>query len=127
MPASSSNDLANAPLPAAPQISKYKSKKKKSTAASEATAVKSSKANQALDNCQAAPLLSVMSPSPNKSKVRPHHNFTAVENHEPDVTHDLETLDLSTPRQTSKSTKKKPIAMAASIASKMGVSSIKRN
>ncbi|KAF8497958.1 hypothetical protein JB92DRAFT_2834367 [Gautieria morchelliformis] len=90
------------------------------------TKVKCSKANQAPDNCQAAPQSSAMSPSPSKSKVQPRPNFTAVENHERDVTHDLEMLDLGTTSQSSKSKKKMSIAMAASMASKKGVSGMKR-
>ncbi|KAF8493348.1 hypothetical protein JB92DRAFT_3127427 [Gautieria morchelliformis] len=160
MPAASSNDLTKAPLPAAPRsfATKSKSKKKKSTAASEATAVKSSKANRAPDNRHAAP--SIVSNAPiakvksskanrvrenhqaappvvsnvpiakntfsRKCKVRPRPNFAAVETREPDVTHDLETLDIGTASQTAKSKKKKSIAMATSMASKKGVSSIKR-
>ncbi|KAF8503162.1 hypothetical protein JB92DRAFT_3123424 [Gautieria morchelliformis] len=106
--------------------------------------VKSSKANRALDNRHAAP--SVVSDAPiakaappvvsdvpiakntfsSKSKVRPRPNFPAVETREPDVRHDLETLDIGTASQTAKSKKKKSIAVAASMASKKGVSGIKR-
>ncbi|KAF8492909.1 hypothetical protein JB92DRAFT_3127664 [Gautieria morchelliformis] len=93
--------------------------------------VKSSKANRVRENRQAAPL--VVSDIPiakntfsSKSKVRPRPNFAAVETCEPDVTHDLETLDIGTASQTAKSKKKKSVAVAASMASKKGVSGVKR-
>ncbi|KAF8527109.1 hypothetical protein JB92DRAFT_3140005 [Gautieria morchelliformis] len=93
--------------------------------------VKSSKANRVQENRQAAP--PVISDVPiakntfsSKSKVRPRPNFAAVETCEPDVTHDLETLDISTASQTAQSKKKKSVAVAASMASKKGVSSVKR-
>ncbi|KAF8532758.1 hypothetical protein JB92DRAFT_3103547 [Gautieria morchelliformis] len=135
MPAASSTNLTHAPLPAAPLISTAKSKSKKKSAAASvqpaAKLVKSSKANRAPDNRQAAPPVVSDVPitkgtSSSKSKVRPHPNFAAVENHERDVTHDLETLDLGTASQSSKSKKKTSIAVAASMASKKGVSGVKR-
>ncbi|KAF8515011.1 hypothetical protein JB92DRAFT_3115255 [Gautieria morchelliformis] len=63
---------------------------------------------------------------PSKSKVQPCPNFAAGETREPDVTHDLETLDIGTASQTSKSKKKKSVAVDASMASKKGVSGVKR-
>ncbi|KAF8491431.1 hypothetical protein JB92DRAFT_3240453 [Gautieria morchelliformis] len=136
MPAASSTNLTHAPLPAAPLISTAKSKSKKKSAVASvqpaAKLVKSSKANRAPDNRQAAPPVVSDVPitkgtSSSKSKVRPRPNFAAVENHERDVTHDLETLDLGTASQSSKSKKKKTsVAVAASMASKKGVSGVKR-
>ncbi|KAF8510608.1 hypothetical protein JB92DRAFT_2831501 [Gautieria morchelliformis] len=94
--------------------------------------VKSSKANRVRENRQAAPP-PVVSDVPiakntfsSKSKVRPCPNFAAVETHEPDVMHDLETLDIGTASQTAKSKKKKSVAVAASMALKKGVSGVKR-
>ncbi|KAF8507655.1 hypothetical protein JB92DRAFT_3145268 [Gautieria morchelliformis] len=142
MPALSSNIcnvIANSPLPAAPQSStaKSKSKKKKSTPGSEATAVQ-----PPTKLVEWPPMSSAMSPLPksifffyfglkgmfsSKSKVQPHPNFAALENHEPDVMHDLELLNLSTTSKSSKSKKNKSsVAMAASMASKKRVSGIKR-
>ncbi|KAF8486684.1 hypothetical protein JB92DRAFT_3101341 [Gautieria morchelliformis] len=136
MPAASSTNLTHAPLPDAPLISTAKSKSKKKSAAASvqpaAKLVKSSKVNRAPDNRQAAPPVVSDVPitkgtSSSKSKVWPCPNFAAVENHERDVMHDLETLDLSTASQSSKSKNKKTsVAVAASMASKKGVSSVKR-
>ncbi|KAF8510053.1 hypothetical protein JB92DRAFT_3183944 [Gautieria morchelliformis] len=136
MPAASSTNLTHTPLPDAPLISTTKSKSKKKSAAASvqpaAKLVKSSKANRAPDNRQAAPPVISDVPitkgtSSSKSKVWPCPNFAAVENHERDVTHDLEMLDLGTASQSSKSKKKKTsVAVAASMASKKGVAGVKR-
>ncbi|KAF8490887.1 hypothetical protein JB92DRAFT_2835730 [Gautieria morchelliformis] len=150
MPAASSNNLTHVPLPAAPLISTAKSKsKKKSAAASVQPAAKPVESSlQRLTEpwtiAMRPPLSSAMPPLPksslqrltesgkiarrpplSKSKVRPRPNFAAVETHEPDVTHDLETLDIGTTSQTAKSKKKKSVAVAASMASKKGVSGVK--
>ncbi|KAF8511230.1 hypothetical protein JB92DRAFT_2831260 [Gautieria morchelliformis] len=148
MPATSSNNLTHAPLPDAPHISTAKSpplnpSPRRNLSSPQRLTEPGTIARQ-------PPQLSAMSPSPShgqlpggppvvsdvpitkgtsssKSKVQPHPNFTAVENHERDVTHDLEMLDLGTASQSSKSKKKKmSIAMAASMASKKGVSGVKR-
>ncbi|KAF8484309.1 hypothetical protein JB92DRAFT_3131661 [Gautieria morchelliformis] len=142
MPTTSSNIrnvLTNAPLPASPQSSAAKSKSKKKKSTSEATTVQppaklveSSPQKLTEPRTIAPPVVGdvpiAKDTSSSKSKMRPHPNFAAVENHERDVMHDLEMLDLSTASQTSKSKKKKKksVAVATSMALKKGVSGMKR-
>ncbi|KAF8481397.1 hypothetical protein JB92DRAFT_3132855 [Gautieria morchelliformis] len=76
---------------------------------------KSSRANLGRDKGQVAPHFVSDVPVAkdkfsNKSKVWPHPNFAAFENHEPDVIHELETRDLTwSKNRVSGMKRKKPV------------------